>query len=161
MLNELGFSNLWNSDAISLLRVNNVIEHLRDQYLQKWFSEVHSMSKLSTYRTFKLQFNMEKYFYCVKNDKYRSELIRFKCSSHNLEIETGRYQQNRIDRNQRICRLARMNIIVLLVCPTHRELRRNYLPSYYCRWPSKQKFKKLIKESHSTIIKRLTQCIHI
>ena len=34
---------------------------------------------------------MEKYL-CVKTDKYTSELIWFRCSSHSLEIETGSYQ---------------------------------------------------------------------
>ena len=48
MLNDLGFSYLWNADTITNILLQKVIERLYDQYLQKWFCVLRTMSKLST-----------------------------------------------------------------------------------------------------------------
>ena len=89
----------------------------------------------------KSQFYMDKYFECVTNESHRSELTRFRCSSHNLEIETGRY--NKIVRASRMCKYCNMNLVedefhFLLACPYYTDLRRKYFSAYFCRWPSKK-----------------------
>lgn len=73
---------------ILLLTYNykKVIECLYDQYLQKWFSELRTMSKPLTYNVFKSKFAIEKYLSCNTNEKYRIALTRLRCSSHSLEM---------------------------------------------------------------------------
>jgi len=44
-------------------------------------------------------FSFEAYVLCVPN----MYLARFRISSHSLRIQTGRYEKNRIDRNERYC----------------------------------------------------------
>ena len=165
MLNDLGFSYLWNADTITNIQLQKVIERLYDQYLQKWFSELRTMSKLSTYNSFKSGFAIEKYLSCNINEKYRIALTRLRCSSHSLEIEIGRYHYNRTDRQNRLCKLCNMNMVeneyhFVLVCPAYNDLRRQYLPPHYCRWPSKNKFINLLKDCQTSIIKRISKFVY-
>lgn len=166
MLNDLGFSYLWNIDTITNIQLQKVIERLYDQYLQKWFGELSTMSKLSTYNVFKSEFVLEKYLTCITNEKHRIALTRLRCSAHNLEIEVGRYHYNRTDRQNRLCKLCNMNMVeneyhFVLVCPFYNDLRRQYLPSHYCRWPSKNKFINLLKDCQTSIIKRVSKFVYL
>ena len=165
MLNDLGFSYLWNADTITSIQLQKVFERLYDQYLQKWFSELRTMSKLSTYNSFKSGFAIEKYLSCNTNEKYRIALTRLRCSSHSLEIEVGRYHYNRTDRQKRLCKLCNMNMVeneyhFVLVCPAYNDLRRQYLPPHYCRWPSNNKFINLLKDCQTSIIKRISKFVY-
>ena len=79
-------------------------------------------------------------------------------------IEEGRFRG--IERNLRICPLCPMNIIedeyhFLLVCPTYRELRKKYLSNFYCRWPSKNKFIKLLNEEQISVVKKLAKFVYL
>ena len=96
------------------------------------------------YCKFKNNFCFEEYLNKLHNNDLRQLLARFRLSSHNLEIETGRY--NRIDRDSRYCKLCNQNRIeneyhFLLCCPKYIEIRRKYLGSYH--WPTVNKFNNL------------------
>ena len=71
----------------------------------------------------------------------------------------NRYIFRNIDRNQRLCNHCNMNVVetefhFLLVCPLYRKLRCEYLPKYYCRWPTLTKFKSIMSnKQHSVILK--------
>ena len=66
---NLDFSYLWNSDALSMLQINNVIECFHNQYmyLQKWSGEVHTiyLNCQLIMHTLKLQFTVKKYFVLI------------------------------------------------------------------------------------------------
>jgi len=47
-------------------------------------------------------FSFEAYILCVPKD-LRMYLTRFRISSHSHRIQTGRYEKNKIDRNERYC----------------------------------------------------------
>ena len=163
LLNDLGFNYLWNNDNVTLLQLNKVIERLKDQYLQYFYSELNKCSKLITYNKIKKEFTREKYLDCVTNDKHRVALSRFRCSAHKLAIEEGRYRN--IERNQRICSRCNINVIeneyhFLLVCPLYRDIRNETLPHYYCVWPSQQKFEKLLNSTQTSILKKIAKFIH-
>ena len=49
----------------------------------------------------------------------------------------------------------------LLICPAYRELRKNYLSKYYCRWPTRNKFIKLLNDNQNSIMKRLAKFVHV
>ena len=83
---------------------------------------------------------------------------------HKLIIEDGRYRN--IERMQRLCQYCNMNIIedefhFLLVCQAYRDIRISILPKYYCSWPTKQKFLKLLKVSQTGLLKKLGKYIYL
>ena len=49
----------------------------------------------------------------------------------------------------------------LLVCPMYRELRETYLPSFYCRWPSTNKFTKLLNDDQASVLKKIAKFVYI
>ena len=60
--------------------------------------------KLRTYKTFKTVIGFKQYFDILNNQKQRKLHSRFRLSSHDLEIEKGRYGTNSIPADQRICK---------------------------------------------------------
>ncbi|MES9883266.1 MAG: reverse transcriptase family protein [Sedimenticola sp.] len=164
LLDNLGFSYLWNKPEVSKPQLNMVIQRVYDQYLQGWFSDVANSRKLSTYKTIKSGFSMEKYFTIVENDNFRIALTRFRCSAHSLEIEEGRFRH--IARENRLCRLCNMNVIeneyhFLLVCPFYTVLRRTHLPRYFCSWANTTKFTALMTTENESLLKRLSKYVYI
>ena len=89
---------------------------------------------------------LEPYLVNIKENEYKRALTRFRVSSHDLEIEKGRYDN--VQPEHRICKLCNGGKIeneyhFLLVCPVYIDIRRTYLNPYYCRWPTMNKFKNL------------------
>ena len=76
----------------------------------------------------------------------RDEAYTFPSSSHNLEIEDGRYiHYNKEEQHNRHCKVGNMQMVedeyhFWLVCPVASNLWRKRLPFYYYRWPSRYKF---------------------
>ena len=64
--------------------------------------------KLDTYVKIKTNFGFEKYLLCLSFEQ-RKLICRLRTSSHNLQIERGRYFG--IPRNQRLCTKCSMNVI--------------------------------------------------
>ena len=91
------------------LQLKSIIQRLYDQYFQKFYSDIRTSTKLSTYNLLKNEFVVEKYITCVTNDKHRIALTRLRCSAHKLAIEEGRFRN--IDRAQRKCNMCNMGCI--------------------------------------------------
>ena len=138
LLNSLGISYLWNSQSISQLQLNMVIQTIHDQFYQEFYATIDTSSKLETFRTINKHFKLENYITSIDIDKHRIALSRLRCSAHKLVIEEGRFRG--IERNLRICPLSPMNIIedeyhFLLVCHTYRELRKNIYLNFIADGP--------------------------
>ena len=81
---------------------------------------------LRIYSRTKSQFELESYFYLVKNRKYRHALAKLRTSSHNLEIERGRHTRRATPADLRICTVC--NVVgdeehLLLHCVKYAEER--------------------------------------
>lgn len=164
LLNELGFSYLWINQEISQLQLNMVIQRVYDHFLQEFYTSVQLTSKMAIFKITTKHFQLEKYITSVNIDKHRISLSRFRCSAHKLMIEEGRFRG--IDRDARICPMCSMNIVedeyhFLLVCPVYRELRKIHLPKYYCRWPSKYKFIKLLNEDRDNVLRKFAKYVYL
>ena len=61
LLSSLGFAYIWYSANVSGVIINDIVQRIKDQYIQNWFSQLISFAKLDTYRTFKSTFEPEKY----------------------------------------------------------------------------------------------------
>ena len=76
------------------------------QYWDRWQSQtvdIRVCPILRTYRLFKTEIKLEPYLLEIKNSVTRRFLSRFRLSSHNLYIETGRWQRPKIPPEDRIC----------------------------------------------------------
>ena len=164
LLNELGFSYLWNDQALSRSQLNMVIQRIYDHFFQEYYASYDISSKMDVFKTITKHFKLEKYISCIDIEKHRVALSRLRCSAHKLMIEEGRYRG--VERNERVCPLCTMNVVedeyhFRLVCPMYRELRKKYLPSFYCRWPSKNKFIKLLNDNQVSVLKKLAKFVYI
>ena len=86
LLNELGFTYLWDLQCVSKLQLNMVIQTVYDQFCQNWYSGLALSSKLDTLKTLNKCFNFEKYLSCLNIEKHRIAFTRFRCSAHKLMI---------------------------------------------------------------------------
>ena len=96
-----------------------VFQKLQDFFKKQFPKIIQENKKLSIYYSIKKQFRYEPYLSFVKNIKCRIALSKIRTSSHNLPIETGRYQN--INRNERLCNMCDLNEIgselhVLFIC---------------------------------------------
>ena len=76
--------------------LNDLKKFLQSKFIKYWGLELEKGDKLRTYRAFKLIFMFEKYLKHVSNPSDRSNLARFRTSSHKLRIEYGRYEDDPI-----------------------------------------------------------------
>ena len=101
----------------SLSDIKIIKKKLQIQYTNYWKQNINGQSdttndkgkKLRTYKLFKTQFNEEKYLSTIKNVEWKLCLIKFRVSSHNLLIETGRHCNVKVE--NRICKHCKLNEI--------------------------------------------------
>ena len=163
LIDNLGYSYLWYNEKITKLQLDNMIRSVHDQYYQQLFSDLRNSPKLDTYCLIKTTFETEKYLTKVTNVNHRIALTKFRCATHKLLIEEGRYRN--IPREDRICIKCNMNEVeteyhFLLVCPFYRDIRHRILPKYYCHWPNMNKFKYLLKTLQSSTLRQLAKYIY-
>ena len=84
-------------------------KHLISYYMNEWnLIRLLQEGKLDTYVKIKTNFGLEKYLLCLPFEQ-RKLICRLRTSSHNLQIERGRYFG--IPRDQRLCTKCSMNVI--------------------------------------------------
>lgn len=104
---------------------------LYEQYQDRFFSEINdqnSQPKLRTYRLIKKDLRTEPYLLLNISRKVYTKIARFRTSSHNLRIETGRHEIPKLPVENRICNKCSLNevedeIHCLLVCPNQGVVR--------------------------------------
>jgi len=164
LLFDLGFNYLWENNNVTKLQISKVIERIHDQYIQQWYQNINTSSKLESYSKYKSILEYEKYLDCIQNNKHRIALTRLRCSAHKLAIEEGRHRN--VDRNNRVCTKCNMGLIeceyhFVLVCPFYRDLRRNCFSNYFCSWPSIHKFNSLMNSTQKGAIIKLARYVYL
>lgn len=162
LLERSGFLEVWQyrtsvnvSSFIPLLR-----QRLRDLYINEWREGVSLHSSLSLYREFKQYFELASYLEKIVNPKFRKALSKLRLSSHNLNIEEGRYRN--IGRNERYCTFCNKRDLedeyhFILICPAYNEIRNKYIKQYYVKRPSMFKFIELLQSNNVNILKNLAR----
>ena len=163
MLENLGFNYIWYNQAFEENFYSMIKQRLLDTAKQDLLMQINSSAKLQTYCLFKHDTDLAKYLDLITNCKYKLALSRFRLSSHNLAIETGRYSG--IAREDRLCTLCNMRMAetefhFLLVCTHYVDLRRKYFPAYFCRWPSLNKFNTLLQSQSKHVLLNLSKFIY-
>ena len=78
-------------------------ERTKSSFVTNWNADLREKPLLRSYRLYKTEFNTECYLDCINLPKYRIPVSKIRASSHDLEIERGRYTRPRLDPNQRLC----------------------------------------------------------
>ena len=168
ILYKFGYGIVWFEQGVgdSAVFVRAFEQRVTDCYTQSWHSDCMKNNKLNMYTNIKSLLEPEKYLTCVTNTKFKSSLARFRCSSHKLAIETGRWTNT--EAAERICILCANHGEVfieseyhfLLVCLTYRELRDKFIPKYYHIHPDNAKFISLLKSDNEKVVTNLAKYVH-
>ena len=75
---------MWNNANVSGVILNDIVQRIKDQYIQNWFSQLENYAKLYKYRTFKSTFEPEKFITFLNNRCHFYSLAIFRCSAHKL-----------------------------------------------------------------------------
>ena len=162
ILTEIGMHHIWiEQDSSTIFYL--IKQRILDIFKQTWYATINNSRRLASYCIHKHDFHFEKYLNCIQINKYRIALTKFRVSSHDLAVETGRYTNVAVD--DRKCQQCSMNVLedeyhFLLVCPKYRNLRINYLKPYFCHWPSLNKFDSLMSSTSVDTINNLSKYIY-
>ena len=75
-------------------------------FKHNWQAKLRDLKKypiMRTYALFKFDFECETYLNVVRDRRYRNVIIKFRLSSHNLEIERGRHCNPKVPVSERLC----------------------------------------------------------
>ena len=163
ILNELGFSNIWVHQENANISLDTIKTRILDQYKQTWYAHINNSQRLLLYARYKHSFELEKYLDTIYDRKLQIALSRFRLSSHQLMIERGRYTN--IPKEERICKFCNSQAIeneyhFLMTCDLYKDLRNKYFKQYYRRWPTLNKFDKLMSSSNKTEILKLSKYVY-
>ena len=160
-----GFGYVWDNQYVDSNDsfIFELTRRLKDIYIQEWFENMSLSSKCLYYRMFKCTLEQETYLSVVNVKKFRIALSRFRCSSHDLYIESGRFRA--IDREKRICKLCDQSVIedeyhFLLICPVYNQLRNIYIKNYYSVHPNHHKFVALLSNTKKNILQNLSMFVY-
>ena len=103
---DCGFSGVWQSQTFPTgidLFNNNILQRLRDQFIQQWNSDIDNSPKSIHFGMFKLTFERENYLISLP-PALSIPLCKFRCRNHKLPVK--KFRQNTEDRNLRYCTLC-------------------------------------------------------
>ena len=116
ILISVDMEQLWIEQTINKKDLLLVKEKLYSNFMTNTLNKINDTSlfpKLRTYKLFKCEYKLENYLVQLKDISGISALLKFRISSHNLRIETGRYERKQINGkvtklpyNGRICKLC-------------------------------------------------------
>ena len=83
---------------------------IKRNFINRWISDLCNTESriLKTYASYKCDFNTESYLEVISVPKYRIALSKLRSSSHNLEIERGRYVRPKRILDERVCMLCKV-----------------------------------------------------
>ena len=153
LLDTLGFSGVF--DIFSHLSVKSFQtifkQCMLDCFVQEWYGALDKSAVLAKYKNFEPFFSYECYLDVVPYG-IRFHLTRLRLSVHSLRIQTGKFGQNRIPRNESFCTLCELNEIedtyhFTCVCPRFVTITVKYLKTSFVRKPSLYKLCQLFQST--------------
>lgn len=84
-----------------LLCIKNKLKERYELFCEKHMKSDEKMVKLRTYKLIKKPFGLEKYLEDLNDRKHRKALSAFRISAHKLNIERGRYLNQKVE--DRLC----------------------------------------------------------
>ena len=157
-LEKLGLNEVWQSQQFpnaSWLYLS-IKRRLQDHFIQEWMHDVsNTKSSISQYyRLFKKSFNAEDYLIQLSGQN-KSIFTKLRLSLLKFPVTTGRYDD--IPYEQRYCTFCDEHLIgdefhYTLVCKNFSDLRSEYIPEYFWKYPNKQKLVILLNSKDKKLI---------
>ena len=140
IINLMKTYDLTSTDISLNLVKNKIIENLNGTLLDR-IKNCGLGKKLRTYNTFKQAIKFEPYLDFIENTSMRKIYSRFRLSSHDLEIERGKYGAKSTPPDERLCNLCNLNEVedefhFLMICPRYAHERNNVLNDIHQSFPS-------------------------
>ena len=137
LLESCGINNVPEESENIKAVVKTMHMSLKCEYITKWKSAVEESRKCGTlYKHIKTIFEFEYYLNNLPHN-LRIAIARIRTSNHRLPIETGRYGQNRVPREERVCTKCDSGQVgdeyhFILVCssPILKALREKSIPPF-------------------------------
>ena len=163
LLDKIGLTYVWLRQGDITIPFSLIKQRILDLYKQTWYAEINNSNRLLMYSRFKHELDFENYLDFISEKKYKIALTKFRLSSHDLAIERGRFEN--IPRNDRLCKYCNLRMVeneyhFLLICPLYKDLRKKFLPNFYCHWPTLNKFDDLMLKQSKSIVLRLSKYIY-
>ena len=165
ILRETGRNDLWENQSVNMhTGVHHCIKNiLKDQFIQRWNQQLSNSSKGLNYSLYKSEFSFEEYLNILPRNKYLP-LIKYRTANHYLPIETLRWQS--IDVSERKCRLCNAQDIgdefhYLFVCENFKDVRHQYINTYYFKHPNILKYKELLSSKSPLKLSKLSKFVAI
>ena len=160
-----GFAYVWFNQSVAneSLFLSLFTQRLKDCYLQHWYSNMETCSKLHIYRFIKTTYDQERYLDVLNLRKFRHSYAQFRTGVHDLEIERGRYRN--VPRNERICKVCSDNKVedefhFILQCVAYSDIRTCFIPSRYYIRPSIHNLHNLLASRNDSTIRNIAQYIY-
>lgn len=106
ILRNVEMERLWEAQSITNIDITKIKESIYSKFMQETMTAINDSTqnpKLRTFKTFKEHYKLEQYLCRPDNLNHTLALLRFRISSHNLRIETGRYTRPITPADQRLC----------------------------------------------------------
>jgi hypothetical protein len=147
VLYTMGLGFIWENEHIDKCMYTIVEQRIRDTHKQEIMSRISSISRGEIYQHLIDNFCLQYYLTKHINPVYKMYITRFRLSSHNLNIEQGRYVN--VIRERRLCTMCNCNDVedefhFIFKCPLYDDLRKTYIKNYYYRKPSVFKLVQLL-----------------
>lgn len=164
LLGSLGFNDVWmqQSAGDEKLFMFTLKQRMNDNFMQLWNAELSQSTRSIFYRSIS-NFKYQEYLDVVKIKKFRNALIRLRVSSHRLEVEVGRWNRQRVDYEERKCRICNKledEYHFIFECILYEDLRRNYIPKYYRIRPNMFKCVDLLSTTNVMHINKLATYVY-
>ena len=161
LLQQSGFNDVWLFPcSVNIKQFTPILRsRLIDMYINEWHRDTANRSSLVLYRNIKSSFTRSDYLDIMKIPKFRNVLAKFRLSSHELNVEQGRYRNiQRIERKCSFCNLDEEEdeYHFILVCPLYNNLRKTYFRKYFYIRPSVYKLTKLLNSSNLRVLNNLS-----
>ena len=142
------------------IRVNQIIRHQKQTYITNWNTQTKTQSKMQCYLDLKREYRLADYLTTVTNTKYRNTLTKYRLSEHSLAIETGRYKQSWLPKEERFCQLCKENKVetelhFLTECSKLQPVRTKYFPKFKDKHP---KFERLNNKTLIILGEHIESC---
>ena len=109
--NKPGFIKLGNCRILGI-QINSCFkESIVRIFTQRWRKDIESSNKLRTYALVKQYFCVEPYISHIRGNHLITAMVRYRMSSHDLNIERGRFNNPINPKNQQICTRCELNEI--------------------------------------------------
>ena len=123
----------WEDTNLALKDPNTFLFSLKDviysNYTEKWKIDIYGYTKLRSFILFKTNFKLENYLVVLKDYKLKKCMSKFRLSSHDLEIDKGRYFG--VPLEQRLCKFCNRKCVedenhFLMECNYYNEIQESF-----------------------------------